>query len=39
LDGAAGDTDPAVAYTWGYGQDGSAAKYARLEKITLSGGM
>jgi len=31
-------TDPAVAYTWGYGLSGSAAAYARLEKITLPGG-
>jgi len=38
LDGPAGDTDPNVAYTWGYGLDGSAAKYARLEKVTLPGG-
>jgi hypothetical protein len=38
LDGAAGDTDPAVAYTWDYGLTGDAARYARLEKITLSGG-
>ena len=38
LDGPAGDTDPAVAYTWGYGLSGDAARYARLEKITLPGG-
>jgi len=38
LDGPAGDTDPNVAYTWGYGLSGSAASHARLEKITLPGG-
>jgi len=38
LDGPAADTDPNVAYTWGYGLSGSAATYARLEKITLPGG-
>ena len=38
LDGPAADTDPNVAYTWGYGLDGSAAKYARMEKVTLPGG-
>jgi len=27
-----------VAYTWGYGLSGSAAAYARLEKVTLPGG-
>jgi hypothetical protein len=37
LDGPAGDTDPNVAYTWGYGP-GSAASHARLEKVTLPGG-
>ena len=36
--GAAGGGDPNVAYTWGYGLTGDAAKYARLEKITLPGG-
>jgi len=36
--GAAGSGDPNVSYTWGYGLTGDAAKYARLEKITLPGG-
>ena len=27
-----------MAYTWGYGLSGSAAAYARLEKVTLPGG-
>jgi hypothetical protein len=36
--GPAADTDPNVAYTWGYGLSGSAATYARLEIITLPGG-
>jgi len=34
----AADTDPNVAYTYGYGLTGDAATYARLEKITLPGG-
>jgi len=38
LDGPAFDTDPNVAYTWGYGLSGSAASHARLEKVTLPGG-
>ena len=38
MDGPAGDTDPNVAYTWGYGLSGDAASYARLEKVTLPGG-
>jgi len=38
LDGPAADTDPNVAYTWGYGLSGDAATHARLEKITLPGG-
>jgi len=38
LDGPAFDTDPNVAYTWGYGLSGDAASYARLEKVTLPGG-
>ena len=38
MDGPAFDTDPNVAYAWGYGLSGSAAKYARLEKVTLPGG-
>jgi hypothetical protein len=37
LDGPATDTDPNVAYTWGYGLSGSAATHVRLEKITLPG--
>jgi RHS repeat-associated protein len=36
--GPAGDTDPNVAYTWGYGLTGNAATYSRLEKVTLPGG-
>ena len=36
--GQGGPTDPNVAYMWGYGLTGDAAKYARLEKITLPGG-
>ena len=31
-------TDPNVAYQWAYGLSGSAATYARLEKVTLPGG-
>ena len=38
MDGPAFDTDPNVAYAWGYGLSGSAASHARLEKITLPGG-
>jgi hypothetical protein len=38
LDGPAGDTDPNVSYTWGYGLSGSAATHTRLEKVTLPGG-
>jgi YD repeat-containing protein len=36
--GPAGDTDPNVAYTWGYGLSGDVASHARLEKVTLPGG-
>ena len=38
LNGPAGDTDPNVAYTWGYGLSGDAASHARLEKVTLPSG-
>ena len=38
LDGPAADTDPNIAYQWGYGLSGDAATYTRLEKITLPGG-
>jgi hypothetical protein len=38
LDGPAADTDPNVAYTWGYGLSGDAATHARVEKATLPGG-
>ena len=38
MDGPAGDTDPNVAYTWGYGLTGDAATHALLEKVTLPGG-
>ena len=38
MDGPAADTGPNVSYTWGYGLSGSAATYARLEKVTLPGG-
>jgi len=33
LDGPAADTDPNVAYTWGYGLTGDAAAHARQGKV------